>query len=324
MAIFFHQAIVIKTQTVDIVQTAINNGNFQTLVAALNAADLTTALKGTGPFTVFAPTDAAFNKLPAGTVENLLKPENKATLARILKYHVINGQRVTSTQINAMTLPAKVEMLDGGAITVSKDGNTLKVNDAAVIIPDVMATNGIIHAVDTILIPENVDIVLTAINNGNFQTLVAALTAADLATALKGTGPFTVFAPTDTAFNKLPAGTVADLLKPENKAKLARILKYHVINGQSLTSTQINAMNLPAKVEMLDGGAITVSKDGNNLKVNDATVIFPDVMATNGIIHAIDTVLMPPAASLATSFFLNYSLLLTLVLTIIFSYIRFL
>jgi transforming growth factor-beta-induced protein len=324
MAIFLHQAIVIKTQTVDIVQTAISNGNFQTLVAALNAADLTAALKGTGPFTVFAPTDAAFNKLPAGTVENLLKPENKATLARILKYHVINGQRVTSAQINAMTLPANIEMLDGGAITVSKDGNNLKVNDATVIIPDVMATNGIIHAVDTVLIPaENVDIVQTAINNGNFQTLVAALNAADLTTALKGTGPFTVFAPTDAAFNKLPAGTVADLLKPENKAKLARILKYHVINGQRVTSAQINAMNLPTKVEMLDGGAITVSKDGNNLKVNDATVIIPDVMATNGIIHAIDTVLMPPTTSSATYFYLNQPLLLILTFTTLFSYLCF-
>jgi uncharacterized surface protein with fasciclin (FAS1) repeats len=154
--------------------------------------------------------------------------------------------------------------------------------------------------------------------------LVAALQAADLVTTLKGNGPFTVFAPTDAAFNKLPAGTVNDLLKPENKEKLTRILKYHVINGLNLTSSQINSMTLPADVEMLEGNKIRVSKDGNNLKVNDATVVIADVIATNGIIHAIDTVLMPPAASLATSFSLNYSLLLTLVLTIIFSYTRFL
>ncbi len=148
--------------------------------------------------------------------------------------------------------------------------------------------------------------------------------AADLVTALKGNGPFTVFAPTDAAFSKLPAGTVADLIKPENKGKLTQILKYHVINGKSITSSQINSMTLPTDVETFEGNKIRVSKDGNNLKVNNATVIIADVIATNGIIHVIDTVLMPPAANLATTFFsLNYSLMLTLVLTIIFSYIRF-
>jgi len=154
--------------------------------------------------------------------------------------------------------------------------------------------------------------------------LVTALEAADLVTTLKGNGPFTVFAPTDTAFSKLPEGTVDDLLKPSNKEKLARILKYHVINGKSLTSAEINAMTLPAKVEMLEGDAITVSKDGNNLKVNDATVVIPDVMATNGIIHAIDTVLMPPAASSATYFYLNQPFFLIVAFTILLSYFRFL
>jgi uncharacterized surface protein with fasciclin (FAS1) repeats len=171
---------------------------------------------------------------------------------------------------------------------------------------------------------QTVDIVQTAINNGNFQTLVTALRAADLVATLQGNGPFTVFAPLDTAFGKLPPGTLDDLLKPENKEKLARILKYHVINGQSLTAAQINALSLPAKVEMLEGDAITVSKDGDNLKVNDATVVITDVMATNGIIHAIDTVLMPPAASSATCFYLNQSFFSILAFAILFSYLRFL
>jgi uncharacterized surface protein with fasciclin (FAS1) repeats len=153
--------------------------------------------------------------------------------------------------------------------------------------------------------------------------LVTALQAADLVATLQGNGPFTVFAPTDAAFSKLPAGTVDDLLKPSNKGELARILKYHVTNGQ-LTSAQINAMTLPAKIDMLEGDKITVSKDGNNLKVNDATVVIADVMATNGIIHAIDTVLMPPAASSATYFSLNQPFFLILAFTILFSYLRFL
>ncbi len=150
--------------------------------------------------------------------------------------------------------------------------------------------------------------------------MVTALEAADLVTTLKGNGPFTVFAPTDEAFSKLPVETVADLLKPENKEKLARILKYHVINGRNLTSAQINAMTLPAKVEMLEGDTITVSKYGDNLKVNDATVVIADVMATNGIIHAIDTVLMP---SSATYFSLNQPFFLILAFTVLFSYFRF-
>jgi len=145
---------------------------------------------------------------------------------------------------------------------------------------------------------QTVDIVQTAINNGNFQTLVTALTAADLVATLQGNGPFTVFAPTDTAFNKLPAETLANLLLPENKETLVRILTYHVINGQNLTSAQINALPLPSTVVTLEGDTITVSKDGDTLKVNNATVAIADVIATNGIIHAIDTVLIPPAESM--------------------------
>ena len=147
------------------------------------------------------------------------------------------------------------------------------------------------------------------------------MTAADLVTTLQGTGPFTVFAPTNAAFGKLPAATLADLLRPDNKGTLARILKYHVINNQNLTSALINGLNLPTRVAMLDGGEVTVSRDGSNLKVNDATVIIADVIATNGIIHAIDTVLMP--ASSAAYSYISYSLLLLLVCAISISSFRF-
>jgi uncharacterized surface protein with fasciclin (FAS1) repeats len=107
-----------------------------------------------------------------------------------------------------------------------------------------------------------------------------------------------VFAPTDTAFNNLPPETLANLLLPENKETLARILTYHVINGQNLTSAEINALPLPSTVVTLEGDTIIVSKDGDTLKVNNATVVIADVIATNGIIHAIDTVLIPPAQSM--------------------------
>jgi len=122
--------------------------------------------------------------------------------------------------------------------------------------------------------------------------LVTALTAATLVDTLKGPGPFTVFAPTDAAFAKLPPGTVANLLKPENKPILVQILKYHVVSG-NLTAAAIIALHPPVRIETLAGRHVLVTQEGNNLRVNDATVIIPNVFATNGIIHAIDTVLLP-------------------------------
>jgi uncharacterized surface protein with fasciclin (FAS1) repeats len=174
------------------------------------------------------------------------------------------------------------------------------VNNAAVVTPDVFNTNGMIHAIDSVLLPP-LDIVETAIVNGIFKTLVTALGAADLVATLKGPGPFTVFAPTDAAFSKLPNGTVEDLLQPENIEKLADILKYHVI-GRRVTSGDINMMTLPVQVVTLEGDTVTVTKDGIIIKINDATVTTADVSNTNGIIHIIDTVLMPsvPASSSTT------------------------
>ena len=142
---------------VDIIQTAINNGNFQSLINSLDAAGLTSTLKGAGPFTVFAPNDIAAAKLPEDIGEDLAKPENRDKLARLLKYHVIIGRAITSSQISGITLPIKQEMLDGGQITVSRDGDKLKINNATVVLADVMATNGVIHVIDEVLIPLEMD-----------------------------------------------------------------------------------------------------------------------------------------------------------------------
>lgn len=148
---------IISGQLVDIIQTAINNGNFQSLIDSLDAAGLTSTLKGAGPFTVFAPNDAAAAKIPEDFGQEIIKPENKDKLARLLKYHVINGRAITSSQISGITLPIKQEMLDGGQITVSRDGNKLKINNATVVLADVMATNGVIHVIDEVLIPPDMD-----------------------------------------------------------------------------------------------------------------------------------------------------------------------
>jgi uncharacterized surface protein with fasciclin (FAS1) repeats len=132
------------------------------------------------------------------------------------------------------------------------------------------------------------NIVDTAVQAGTFKTLAQALTAADLVATLKGSGPFTVFAPTDEAFNSLPAGTLADLLKPENKAKLANILKYHVVSGKVMSS-DIKPGNVPT----VAGESISIQLTGNKVTVNEANVTKADIAADNGVIHVIDKVLLP-------------------------------
>lgn len=131
-------------------------------------------------------------------------------------------------------------------------------------------------------------IVDTAVNAGTFKTLAAALTAADLVNTLKGSGPFTVFAPTDTAFENLPAGTLDSLLKPENKAKLANILKYHVVSGKVMSSDI-----KPGNVATVAGESISIQTQGQQVMINEARVTQADIAADNGVIHVIDKVLLP-------------------------------
>jgi len=136
----------------DIVETAVSNGNFKTLTAALQAAGLVETLKGKGPYTVFAPTDEAFRKLPAGTVETLLKPENKAQLTKVLTYHVVSGN-VMSGDLKGKTTNAKT--VEGSAVRIDASGNTVKVDDAAVTQADVNASNGVIHVIDRVIMPKS-------------------------------------------------------------------------------------------------------------------------------------------------------------------------
>ena len=139
----------VSSQSKDIVDTAVANGSFKTLAAALQAAGLVDTLKGPGPFTVFAPTDAAFAKLPAGTVETLLKPENKEQLRRVLTYHVVSG-KVGSSDVTKIT---SAKAVSGDAIAIAvKDGKVM-VNNATVVTADVSASNGVIHVIDTVILP---------------------------------------------------------------------------------------------------------------------------------------------------------------------------
>ena len=137
----------------------------------------------------------------------------------------------------------------------------------------------------------NQDIVDTAVSAGQFKTLAAALGAAGLVDTLKGAGPFTVFAPTDDAFAKLPAGTVEELLKPENKSKLTAILTYHVVAGNVMAADVVKL----TEAKTLNGMMVKVKVNGDTVMINDATVTSADIAASNGVIHVIDSVLLPPA-----------------------------
>jgi uncharacterized surface protein with fasciclin (FAS1) repeats len=242
-------------------------------------------LKGKGPFTVFAPTDAAFAALPEGTLASLLEPKNKATLQAILTDHVVAG-----------AVPAKdvLEMghattLNGQRVDIRASDDLVRVDGAKVAQTDIRCSNGIIHVIDAVILPSTNDIVATAVETGQFKTLTTALKAAGLVEALKGKGPFTVFAPTEAAFAALPKGTLDSLLKPEGKEQLTAILKYHVVPGRVFSDAAAKG----ATVETLQGGKLTTRSDKGQVFVNGARVISADVDASNGVIHVIDSVLLP-------------------------------
>ena len=140
----------VRAQGKDIVDTAVGAGQFKTLAAALQAAGLVETLKGKGPFTVFAPTDAAFAKLPAGTVENLLKPENKAKLTAILTYHVVAGKVMAADVVKVKS----AKTVQGSAVTVNAMGGKVMIDGANVVTTDIAASNGVIHVIDTVLMPK--------------------------------------------------------------------------------------------------------------------------------------------------------------------------
>ena len=142
-------ATVVRAQEKDIVDTAVAAGSFKTLAAALKAAGLVDTLKGKGPFTVFAPTDEAFAKLPAGTVENLLKPENKAQLTAILTYHVVPGA-VMASQVTSLK---EAKTVNGQSVKISAMNGTVMIDKAHVTKTDIKASNGVIHVIDTVMLP---------------------------------------------------------------------------------------------------------------------------------------------------------------------------
>ena len=268
------------------------DGGFNTLVAALDAADLVETLSGDGTFTVFAPTDDAFAALPEGMLEELLAdPE---TLKQILLYHVVGDVVMAETVV---TLD-EAETLEGSMVAIDVvDGNVF-LNDSQVTSTDIEASNGVVHVIDKVLVPgmqeaasnetleESKSIAEIAVAGG-FNTLVAALSAADLVETLSGDGAFTVFAPTDDAFAALPEGMLEGLLA--DTESLTQILLYHVVGDVVMADTVVTL----DEAETLEGSKVEIEVVDGKVFVNDSQVTSTDIEATNGVIHVIDKVLVP-------------------------------
>ncbi|NDP28384.1 MAG: fasciclin domain-containing protein [Flavobacterium sp.] len=274
------------------------NSNLTILVQALGKADLATTLKGVGPFTVFAPTDAAFTAFLKTTPYATLNDVPKEVLTQILLNHVVMGS-VKSTDLSTGYIKTLAKGTASSTNNLSMFVNTasgVKLNGVAMVTTaDVMASNGVIHIVDKVIgLPT---IVTHATANPNFTSLVGALTGSgqpDFVSILSGTGPFTVFAPTNDAFTALNTELAPGGIAGVSSANLTKVLKYHVANGNvlaaSLTEGQIvSTLQTPQTFTVqLTGGAKI--KDASN---RISTIIATDVQCSNGVIHVLNKVLLP-------------------------------
>ena len=223
-----------------------------------------------------------------GDVDNLLKPENKDQLTKVLTCHVVKGTMMAKDLKDGQELTT----LDGSKLKVAmmSDGKIM-VGDAHITTADVAASNGVVHLIDKVILPTKPmakakDIVAVAAEGA--KTLAAAVIAAGLVETLQGTGPYTVFAPSDAAFAAIQAD-VDKLLKPENKAKLSKILTYHVVSGKTMAADLKDGQ----MITTVEGSKLKVTIKDGKVMINNATVISADVPASNGVIHIIDKVVMP-------------------------------
>ena len=273
---------------VDIAAVAMSTGVHDSLVAALVKANLVATLQGDGPFTVFAPTDQAF--ADAGIdLDAFTTDEEIAVLTDILLYHVLSGAVNAADVTDGLT----IAMVNGDDASFTVTDGTVMIEDATVTSADVMASNGVIHVIEKVLMPpaDLVDIAAVAMSTGVHDSLVAALVKADLVTTVQGDGPFTVFAPTDQAFTD--AGIDLDSFTTDEEiAVLTDILLYHVYTAGAVYAADVTD-GLTVAMGNGDDASFTVT-DGT-VMIGDATVTTADVMASNGVIHVIDKVLMPPA-----------------------------
>lgn len=269
----------------DIVGTAVGAGQFKTLASLLTKAGLVKTLQS-GTWTVFAPTDAAFAKVPKATLTKL--GNNPALLKKVLLYHVVKGN-VPAAKVVKLS-GQKVKTAAGAKVMVNVRGKNVFVNGSTkVVTPDVKASNGTIHVVNKVLLPPE-SIVETAVAAGSFKTLASLLTSAKLVSTLQK-GTWTVFAPTDAAFKKVPKATLDALGK--DPGLLKSVLLYHVVKGD-VTSAKV--VKLAGKsVKTVSGSPVRISVKAGKVFVDSSRVVTPDVNASNGTIHVINKVLIPSA-----------------------------
>ena len=279
---------------------ALRNSNLKILVQALTRADLATTLQGVGPFTVFAPTDAAFTTFLKTTPYATINDVPKDVLTQILLNHVVSGSvKSTALSTGYIKTLAKGSASTSNTLSMYVDLTSgVKLNGVAnVTTADVMASNGVIHVVDAVIgLPT---VVTHALANKNFTSLVGALTGTgqpDFVTTLSGTGPFTVFAPTNAAFTALNTELAPGGIAGVSAANLTKVLQYHVVSGANVLAATLTEGQMvtpiltPAQkfTIQLTGGAKI--KDASNRTSN---IIITDVQCSNGVIHAIDKVLLP-------------------------------
>jgi uncharacterized surface protein with fasciclin (FAS1) repeats len=265
----------------NLVDTAVAAGNFKTLIKAAQVAGLADTLRQADALTVFAPTDDAFARLPEGAIEDLLKSPDR--LKAVLLQHVVPGRLMAADVLGRKSLKTAL----GQTVNVGHSSAAM-IGNARITATDIEASNGVIHVIDAVILPQN-DLIEAARGAGSFTTLLAALEAAGLTDALRGDGPFTVFAPTDDAFAKLPEGALKGLLADEQKLKA--ILTYHVVPGRVTSADVINL----SEAKTLQGSKIAI-ETSQGVRVNDARVVKVDVPATNGVIHVIDSVIVPSSS----------------------------
>ncbi len=270
----------------NIVEVAVSNSDFSTLVAALQKAELVTALQADGPFTVFAPTNAAFNQLFTDLGVSGINDLTKEQLTPILLYHVV-GAKVKSTDLTNGYVTTLSTGPGNKNVSLKVDATNLELNGGVGITSaDINATNGVIHVVDKVLLPPTV--VDIALDNDNFSILVSALVKAELVETLKGDGPFTVFAPTNDAFNALFEALDVTGIADLSKEALTPILLDHVVSGNvrstDLTTGSVNTLNNSISIDVTSG----VKINGN------INVVLADVQGTNGVVHVIDKVIVTP------------------------------
>lgn len=276
----------------NIVELAEKDTDLSTLVTALKAGGLVTPLEGKGPFTVFAPSNEAFAKIPKDELEKLLDPKNVKMLDSILEYHVVAGAAVHSNELKPEN---HFKTLEGQELLVeARDSGVVINNVSRVMSFDHDATNGVVHIIDTVLIPPpRPDIIAFAKSDKDLSTFVAAVTAGKLVTALEGKGPFTVFAPTNEAFEQLTSDVLKWLLEPEHIKELQEVLEYHVVNGAFYSKD----LKRDQDVRTLEGSHVHVEEGYHRgalyITVNNAFVTSRDNGATNGVVHLINKVLIP-------------------------------